>query len=105
MTAEIVSGAALILVAVIEAVAAADRRSAKRSRSTAEQREADRARENRLAMTMMDASLDLALATAVAVEEGRLNGEMKNAREKAGRAQEEYRAFLHEVAAREVAKV
>ena len=56
-------------------------------------------------MHMMDASLDLALATAAAVEEGKLNGEMKSAREKARRAQEEYQNFVLEVAARQVAKV
>ena len=105
MTAEIISGAAVVAVALIEAIAARERSGMKKLRARTDRREAERARENRLAMHMMDASLDLAIATAIAVEEGKLNGEMKAAREKARSAQEEYENFVLELAARQVAKV
>ena len=105
MTAEIISGAAVVIVAVIEALAARERRGMKKLRARTDRREAERARENRLAMHMMDASLELAIATAIAVEDGKLNGEMKAAKEKARKAQEEYQSFVLEIAARQVAKV
>ena len=105
MRAEIISGLALIAVAVIEALATIERRGIKKSRARTERRETERARENHLAMRMMDANLDLSLATAEAVEEGKHNGELKSAREKAKKTQEEYQNFVLEVAARQVAKV
>ncbi|MBR6258823.1 MAG: hypothetical protein IKR21_01260 [Oscillospiraceae bacterium] len=105
MRAEIISGLALIAVAVIEALATIERRGIKKSRARTERREAERARENHLAMRMMDANLDLSIATATAVEEGKHDGELKCAREKAKKTQEEYQNFVLEVAARQVAKV
>jgi len=102
---QIIGSAALILVAVIEAAAASERRRDKHAREQGEKRAEARAMENRLAMRMMDASLELGLATAIAVEQGRLNGEMKAARAKARAAQDEYDRFIQEIAAGQVAKV
>ena len=105
MAGEIISGIAIVLVAIIEAIAAMDRKRSKSDRQRSERRAAVRAEESKLAMQMMDANLDLALATATAVEQGKLNGEMKAARDKAREAQENYRMFIRNVAAREVVKI
>ncbi|MGE4485339.1 MAG: hypothetical protein AB7C97_09560 [Oscillospiraceae bacterium] len=101
----LVSSAAVVMVAIIEAWSLKERKSEKRRRERAERLELDRARESRLAMQMMDASLELSLATAIAVEQHKLNGEMKAAKEKAQAAQEEYRVFVLDIASRQIAKV
>lgn len=101
----VISSVALIAVAVIEALALTERRREKYAREKSERRAAERARENRLSMRMMDASLELGLATALAVETGKHNGELHEAREKARAAQEEYESFIMEVAARQVVKI
>jgi len=97
--------AATVIVALVEALAAMDRKRDKDLRRRTERREEDRAREGRLAMLMMDASLELSLATAIAVEQQKSNGEMKTAKQKAEEAQEKYREFIMEIAARPVAKM
>ena len=101
----IISGAALIAVAIIEAIAAGNRRRDKEDKERTRQNEERRAKESRLCMQFMDASLDLGLATALAVENRTVNGEMKAARAKAKRAQAEYDKFIQETASREIAKV
>ena len=88
---EIISGVFALLVVWIEARATRDRKQTER-------RAAVRAKESKLAMKMQDANLSLSLATAMAVERGETNGEMKTAREKAKSAQEEYEDFVHELA-------
>ena len=105
MTAEIISAFAVICVAVIESLAAMERKKAKTVREKSERRAEARSRETMLAMQMMDASLELSLSTALAVEEHRLNGEMKSAREKARRAQEEYADFIRDVAAHQFSRI
>jgi hypothetical protein len=105
MWGEVISGITLIIVALIEMVAARGRKREKEARALSERRAVDRAKENRLAMKMMDASLDLSLATAMAVEQCKINGEMKTAKEKARVAQKDYQEFLQEIAARQIAKV
>ena len=88
---EIISGLFALLVTIVEVRSAQDWK-------RTEQRAAVRAKENRLAMKMQDANLALAVATAIAVEKGEHNGEMKAAKEKAKAAQEEYDEFIHELA-------
>ena len=105
MTAELISAASVVLVAIIEALATIERRSAKGARERMEKREEARAMETRLAMQMMDANLELGLATAIAVEEGKLNGEMKAAKAKAQEAQERYQSFIVDLAAHQVVKI
>lgn len=105
MWGDIISGAFLVLVALIEVVAARGRKNEKEARARSEQRAEDRATESRLAMKMMDANLDLGLATALAVEQCKINGEMKKAKAKASDAQDDYQEFLRLVAARQIAKV
>lgn len=102
---EVISAAALILVAIIEAIAATDRKRHKRDRERTERRERDRATECRLTMKMLDANLELSLATALAVEQQKLNGEMKAAKLKAAKVQDEYSEFIQQLAARQVSKV
>ena len=88
---ELISGLFAVLVACVEFRAS-------RERKQMEQLAVIRAKENRLAMKMQDANLALAVATAIAVERGETNGEMKAAKEKAVSAQEEYDEFIHELA-------
>lgn len=101
----VVSSIAVITVAIIEAISLTERKKERYRRERTEHREQDRARESRLAMRMMDASLDLGLATALAVEQHKLNGEMKAAKEKAGVTKEEYRIFVEEIASSQIARV
>lgn len=105
MISSLISSLAVVLVAVIEALSLRERRHEKRIRERAERLEQDRAKESRLAMQMMDASLDLGIATALAVEQHKFNGELKAAKEKAATAQEEYRVFVLDLASRQIAKV
>ena len=104
MTEYIVPAAAAIIVAVIEAIAAADRKRSKDNEAKAAARAERREEEARLSMRMMDASLELGLATALAVENHRMNGEMTLARDNAQEAQAAYRAFIEKVAAAQLAK-
>ena len=95
---EIISGVFALLVVWIEVRATRDRKQTER-------RAAVRAKESKLAMKMQDASLSLSLATALAVERGETNGEMKTAREKAKVAQEEYEDFVHELASKQATSI
>jgi hypothetical protein len=78
---------------------------ATRDRKQTERRAAVRAKESKLAMKMQDANLSLSLATALAVERGETNGEMKTAREKAKTAQEEYEDFVHDLASKQATSI
>lgn len=104
MTEYIIPAAAAVIVAIIEAVAARDRKRVKSHEAKAAERAERREEEARLSMRMMDASLELGLATALAVENHRLNGEMTLARENAQEAQAAYRQFIEHIAAKQLAK-
>ena len=95
---EIISGVFALLVVWLEVRMTRDRKQA-------EKRAVIRAKESKLAMKMQDASLSLSLATAIAVERGETNGEMKTAREKAKTAQEEYEDFVHELASEQATSI
>ena len=95
---EIISGVFALLVVWLEVRMTRDRKQA-------EKRAIIRAKESKLAMKMQDASLSLSLATAIAVERGETNGEMKTAREKAKTAQEEYEDFVHELASEQATSI
>ena len=105
MTNEIITAASGIVVAVIEAVSAMDRGKLKKEREQAARRAAVREKESRLSMQMMDATLELGLATAAAVEQGEVTSEMKEARKKAEKAQAEYERFVRDIAAHQVNKI
>lgn len=101
---DFISAAALVIVAVIEAVALRERRTARADRERTERRAADRARESQLSMKMMAANMELSEALAISVERGQCNGELKAAKKSALEAKEEYTEFLEEIAARQIAK-
>jgi hypothetical protein len=100
----IVTAAATVVVAIIESVAARERRTNKHRQEKLDRHAEIRAEESRLSMKMMSASIELGLATALALVEGKLNGEMKRARENAINAQEEYFALVDSLAARVITK-
>ena len=104
MTEYIIPAAAAVIVAIIEAIAAVDRKKTKKSRTEAEKREALRTEEARLSMKMMSATLQLSVVTANALTGGHNNGNVEAARLAAETAQTEYEAFLQKVTAQEVAK-
>ena len=104
MTEYIIPAAATVIVAIIEAIAAVDRKKTKKSRTEAEKQEALRTEEARLSMKMMSATLQLSVVTANALTGGHNNGNVEAARLAAETAQAEYEAFLQKVTAQEVAK-
>lgn len=97
MTPEIVSilgtlfsGICMIVVAKIQA-------DSNRQRKVDDARDARKRKESRLSMQMMEASIELADVNAVALQHGKLNGNVEDARKKARDALDEYRAFLADV--------
>ena len=100
----IIPGISTIIVAVIGAFSAVDIRCRRRIEKRAEERSAIKAEESRLSMEMMSAAIDLALATATAVEKHEINGEMARARAAARQVQKDYESFLKRITARQVAK-
>ena len=104
MTEYIIPAAATVIVAIIEAIAAVDRKKTKKSGTEAAKREKLRTEEARLSMKMMSATLQLSVVTANALIGGHNNGNVEAARLAAETAQAEYEAFLQKVTAQEVAK-
>lgn len=104
MSQYIIPAAAAIIVAIIEALALRDRANVKRANARTEERAKICAEESRLSMQLSYANLELGLATALAVEQHKLNGEMRRAKESAEKAQEEYQKFLQKVTATAVTK-
>jgi hypothetical protein len=102
---DFLSAGALIVVALIEAFAAKERKCAKDDRERSEQRSKLRSRESLLAMKLADANIELGLATALAVELQHTNGEIKAAQEKAREAQQEYQDFMRELTASQVTNI
>ena len=84
------SGVCMVFVAVIQ-------RSSTKQKKVDDEREARRQKESRLSMQMMEASIELADVNAVALQNGKLNGNVEEARKKAKDALTEYRAFLADV--------
>ena len=104
MYAEIISAAAVVLVALIEAAAMRERKKAKSERERTERRAAVRERESRLSMQMMAANCALATITAKKLLGQHLNGDVKAAMDLAEEARESYETFLQDVAARQINK-
>lgn len=92
----IIPAAATVMVAVVEALAARDRKRAK-------VREDRRAEESRLSMQMMSATLQLATVTANALTGGHNNGNVERAKASAEKAEKDYQSFLITVTSKEVA--
>lgn len=104
MSEAAINATALIVVALIEAAAAWDRRQAKTERSRAERRAARRAEESRLSMDLMSANCALALTTAKKLAGMHTNGDVEEAMTAAREAQEAYTKFIQRQAADQVAK-
>ena len=68
-----------------------------------EKRAALRAEESRLAMRLMSANTSLAIATGMAVKEGKTNGKMDAALVEAANAQGDYFKFINSVASTQMA--
>lgn len=101
---EIISGAVLIMVAVIETRASKERKNTQAEKAKAEEREALRAKESQLAMQMQEASLKLSKVTAKKVMNLQTNGDVKEAFDAAEKAGLEYMEFIEAVAAKTIAK-
>lgn len=104
MAQYIIPAAAAVIVAIIEAIAAHDRKQAKLSKNQEAEREQRRAKESLLSMRMMSATLQLSVVTANALTGGHNNGNVEAARIAAENAQVEYEEFLRTIASQEVAK-
>lgn len=100
----IIPGLCTIVVAVIEAIAAKDRKAAKESSEKHERRQQQREKAERLQIRMQNATLQLSIVSANALTGGHNNGNVERARAAAESAQAEYDAFINELAAREIAK-
>lgn len=107
----IISGSVALLIAVIEAFAARDRKRHQQDRERADQQHREmserakiRAEESMIAMRLNNASCKLSLVTAKAVTNRKVNGDVEEAIESAIDAQEEYEAFLRRVAAQSVCR-
>lgn len=100
----IIPALAAVVVAVIEAIAAKERKQTKIEAEKANARAALRAEESRLSMQMMSATLQLSIVSANALTNGHNNGNVERAKTAAENAMSEYEKFLQSVAAKEVAK-
>lgn len=101
----LIPAASAVVVAVVEALAARDRKRAKAREEALKRHEQQRAEETRLAMAMNSATLQLCVVTANALTGGHNNGNVERAREAAQKAERDYEAFIQGLAARQVAKM
>lgn len=98
IAAAAVTALASIVVAVIEL-------RAKRDRDRHELRAARREKEMRLAIDLMMATSEMTDVLCIALQGGQINGNVEKARAEGRNAREEYRSFLREQAAHQVAKL
>ena len=94
-----------MVVALIEAQAAKDRKKTKEDTERQKRHEAERAKEMRLNMSLIHATLQLGIVSANALTGGHNNGNVERAKEAARQAEEEYDTFLKELGANQCAKV
>jgi hypothetical protein len=91
-----------VVVAVIVGLFNREAKNRKSFEDESEKRATQRARESLLAMKMMSANATLAIATGLAVKEGRANGKMDIAIAEAEKAQREYYNFINELASEQI---
>lgn len=101
----LISAAAAVAVALIEAFAARERKRYKADRERAERRAALRAQESQLSMEMMSANNALTLIIAKKLTGQHTNGDVEEAMSAAQKAQHDYQSFLEQTTARQMAKV
>ena len=102
MSQYIIPAIATVIVAIIEAVAAHDRKQNKAEREAEDRRDKERLEESRLSMKMMSATLQLSVVTANALTGGHNNGNVERAKKAAEDAEGQYQAFLQRVASEEI---
>lgn len=101
----VVPGLFTVLVAIIELIAAKDRKESKRDQERLKRHEQQRAKETKLQMEMNSATLQLCVVTSNALTGGHNNGNVEKARQAAKDAEEAYNAYIQELAANQVAKL
>lgn len=101
----VISALSAICVAILTGLFARDTRRKKAIDDSQKAHEQMRAKESRLAMQLMIASVKLGVATSLAVEQHKFNGEMKEARESAEKTQKDYWEFIKGTAADEISKM
>lgn len=101
----VVPGLFTVLVAIIELIAAKDRKESKRDQERIKRHEQQRAKETKLQMEMNSATLQLCVVTSNALTGGHNNGNVEKARQAAKDAEEAYNAYIQELAANQVAKL
>ena len=97
MTPEIISVLGTLFSGICMIVVAKIQADSNRQRKVDDERDARKRKESRLSMQMKEASIELADVNAVALQHGKLNGNVEDARKKARDALDEYRAFLADV--------
>lgn len=100
----IMSSLTMVVVAIINYRATVDRKKQEEREKKEDRRAAQREKESRLSMQMMDASIQLSIVSANALTNGKNNGNVEEARKAAEAARIAYIDFLKDVAAHEVAK-
>lgn len=101
----IIPGLFTVLVAIIELIAAKERKESKRDQERLKRHEQQRAKETKLQMEMNSATLQLCVVTSNALTGGHNNGNVEKARQAAKDAEEAYNAYIQELAANQVAKL
>ena len=85
-----------ITVAVIAGLFAIDSRKRKTRQTEVDKRSEIRAKEGHLAIELLAATVDLGVATATAIKDNKVNGNMEEAMKGAKEAQTAYQKFLRE---------
>ena len=101
----VIPGIFTVIVAVIEVIAAKERKQTKRDHDRIKRHEQQRAMETNLQMKMNSATLQLCVVTANALTGGKNNGNVERAKQAAKEAEEAYNTFIQELAANQVAKL
>lgn len=101
---EIISAAAIIIVAIIEANASKDRKKADADRKEILERSKIRAQESRLSMSLMCSTCELSLETTKALRDGCTNGTLDGRMDEAEKALKAYNEFIKNEAADAVSK-
>lgn len=101
----VIPGLFTVLVAIIELIAAKDRKQSKKDHERLKRHEQQRAKETKLQMEMNSATLQLCVVTSNALTGGHNNGNVERARQAAKDAEDAYNAYIQELAANQVAKL
>ena len=92
-----------VVIAIVYGISHRETKRRKLDNDRVERRALCRAEESLLAMRLMSANTSLSMATAIAVREGKSNGEMEKAIIDAKAAQQEYYDLVNKIASKELA--